>query len=463
MTGLRWWWTCGLLLISCSWATSAEWRVGVARQDITPVGPIWMAGYASRDHPCEGVLHPLWAKALAVEDSQGHRAVIVTTDLIGLVREVSEPVCARVEKSTGISRQSVLLSCSHTHCGPVVRKCAEVAYGLDARQSEIIAEYGRHLEDRLVAVIEAACRAMQPATLAYGEGTATFAINRRVRRDGGYGFGANPKGPVDHVVPVLAARAEDGQLLAVLFGYACHNTTTAIYELNGDYAGFAQLALEQSHPGTTALFMIGCGADANPNPRGQVTHAQEYGKALSEAVDSALAQAMQPIRGPLTTALARVELPFVDPPSREELVARREKGDVYQQRLTQLLLDRFDEDGGLARSYPCPVQVMRFGRDLSLVGLSGETVVDYALRLRKEFPTERLWVAGYCNEVFAYVPSERVLKEGGYEAGDSMVYFGFHGPFLPGLEDRIVDQVKQLSAAMSACEGATADLQPLSP
>nr|HPG89491.1 hypothetical protein [Hyphomicrobium sp.] len=72
--------------------------------------------------------------------------------------------------------------------------------------------------------------------------------------DGGYQIGENPQGPVDHTVPVLAARAEDGRLLAVLFGYACHNTTTAIYEINGDYAGFAQLALEQQHPGATALF-----------------------------------------------------------------------------------------------------------------------------------------------------------------------------------------------------------------
>ncbi|NLX56090.1 MAG: hypothetical protein GXY58_13340 [Planctomycetaceae bacterium] len=425
-------------------ATPATWRVGVARRDITPKGPIWMAGYAMRNHPSEGAVHPLWAKALAVEDAEGQRAVIVTTDLIGLVREVSDPVCERVEQSLGLPRQRVLLNSSHTHCGPVIRKCAEVTYGLDAHQSEIIASYTQQLEDHLVAVIEEACGAMQPATLAYGEGEATFAINRRKPVDDGQGIGENPQRPVDHTVPVLAARAEDGRLLAVLFGYACHNTTTPIYQLNGDYAGFAQLALEEQHPGTTALFMIGCGADANPAPRGELALAQQHGQALGQSVDSVLAQPMQPVHSRLRTAFARVELPLVDPPSREAVLELATAENVYQQRLAKLLIQRYDADGALPDSYPFPVQVMRFGSEFSLIGLAGETLVDYAFRLRNELAGERLWVAGYCNEVFAYIPSERVLQEGGYEGGDAMVYYGFHGPFRPGLEDRIVGLVKQL-------------------
>jgi len=425
-------------------ATPATWRVGVARRDINPKGPIWKARYAMRNHPSEGAVHPLWAKALAVEDAEGQRAVIVTTDLIGLVREVSDPVCERVEQSLGLPRQRVLLNSSHTHCGPVIRKCAEVTYGLDAHQSEIIASYTQQLEDHLVAVIEEACGAMQPATLAYGEGEATFAINRRKPVDDGQGIGENPQRPVDHTVPVLAARAEDGRLLAVLFGYACHNTTTPIYQLNGDYAGFAQLALEEQHPGTTALFMIGCGADANPAPRGELALAQQHGQALGQSVDSVLAQPMRPVHSRLRTAFARVELPLVDPPSREAVLELATAENVYQQRLAKLLIQRYDADGALPDSYPFPVQVMRFGSEFSLIGLAGETLVDYAFRLRNELAGERLWVAGYCNEVFAYIPSERVLQEGGYEGGDAMVYYGFHGPFRPGLEDRIVGLVKQL-------------------
>jgi hypothetical protein len=144
-------------------------------------------------------------------------------------------------------------------------------------------------------------------------------------------------------------------------------------------------------------------------------------------------------------------LPFVEPPTKEELEKRRGEGNVYQQRLTELLLERIAENGKVDAAYAYPVQVVRFGNDLSLVALAGEVVVDYALRLRKEFEGQRLWVAGYSNEVFAYVPSDRVLSEGGYEGGGAMVYFGWHGPFQPGVEDRVVGLVRTL---MDRCQAA---------
>jgi len=317
------------------------------------------------------------------------------------------------------------------------RTARAVAYELDAEQSAAVTRYTRTLEDKIVQLIEEACEGMQPASLSYGEGTATFAVNRRKIRGEGYVIAPNPEGPVDHIVPVLLVSDENGRALAVLFGYACHNTTLGgdFYQYNGDYAGFAQLEFEAQHPGVTPLFMIGCGADANPEPRGKLELAEQHGKALAAAVDRVLAEKLAPVRGPLSVAFERVDLPFVDPPTKEELEQRRGQGNVYQQRLTELLLERIAKQGKIDAAYPCPVQVVRFGDDLTLVALAGEVVVDYAIRLRKEFAGERLWVAGYSNEVFAYVPSERVLSEGGYEGGGAMVYFGWHGPFQPGVHN----------------------------
>ena len=446
MGRIRAFWVVGLVLFWSSWAGAAEWRVGVAWTDITPTEPVWMAGYAARNHPAEGTIHPLWAKALAIEDGRGQRAVIVTSDLIGFVREVSDAIAARVHERAGIERERIVLNSSHTHCGPEVLGCAAVAYELDAEQSAAVTRYTRTLEDKIVQLIEEACEGMQPASLSYGEGTATFAVNRRKIRGEGYVIAPNPEGPVDHIVPVLLVSDENGRALAVLFGYACHNTTLGgdFYQYNGDYAGFAQLEFEAQHPGVTPLFMIGCGADANPEPRGKLELAEQHGKALAAAVDRVLAEKLAPVRGPLSVAFERVDLPFVDPPTKEELEQRRGQGNVYQQRLTELLLEGIAKQGKIDAAYPCPVQVVRFGDDLTLVALAGEVVVDYAIRLRKEFAGERLWVAGYSNEVFAYVPSERVLSEGGYEGGGAMVYFGWHGPFQPGVEDRVVGLVKRL-------------------
>ncbi|OHB69722.1 MAG: hypothetical protein A2V70_16240 [Planctomycetes bacterium RBG_13_63_9] len=429
----------GLVALCSSSAWSAQWRAGIARTEITPGENLWMAGYAAREHPAEGSVHPLWAKALVLEDQRGGRVAIVTVDAIGFTRKMADAVGARVQAHTGIRRESVLLNASHTHCGPVLGAAApDVTYGLDEQQQAAVDAHVRQLEDQLVKLIEEACAGMVPATLAYGEGEATFAANRR-----------NQDGPVDHRVPLLRISDEDGRLLAVLFGYACHNTTLGsdCYRYNGDYAGFAQLAFEAAHPGATAMFMTGCGADSNPAPRGKLELAQQHGKSLAAAVDRALAQNLHPVKGPLAVAFERVDLPFVDPPTKEELDRRRGKGDVYDQRLTERLLKRITDHGSLEGVYPYPVQVVRFGDDLSLIALAGEVVVDYALLLRKRFEGQRIWVAGYCNEVFAYVPSERILKEGGYEGGGAMRYFGWHGPFQFGVENRVVGLVEKLMQA----------------
>lgn len=415
---------------------AGDWRVGIARVDITPAKSIWLAGYAGRKEPATGMMHPLWAKALVFEDKGGNRAAIVTTDLIGLTREISDSVGKRVAKKTGIARGQILLNSSHTHCSPVVRGCAEIVYDLTDAQQKDVNEYAKLLEDKLVNLIVQASQSMSEATLTYGEDKATFARNRRGRY--------NPDGPVDHTVPVLRVSDTTGKTKAILFGYACHNTTIALSQYCGDYAGFAQIALEKKYPGVTALFMIGCGGDSNPHPRRKLELAEQHGNSLSDAVVRAMEKTMDPIKGPVKVKFQRTDLPFVDPPSKADLLARQGEGDVYSQQLTKYLLNQLDQHGAIKTSYPFPAQVISFGDDLTLIGLGGEAVIDYSIRLHEEFSNRRIWVASYCNEVFAYIPSERVLKEGGYEGGGAMKYFGFHGPFKPGVEDRIIKLIHTL-------------------
>ena len=429
-----------LVLWAATAAWGEPWQAGVAKVDITPKGPVWLGGYAGRKGPAEGTLHPLWAKALAIEDSRGERVVIVTMDLLGdnFGRELADRIRKAVSLRTGTSPDRVLFNFSHTHCGPVsrVNDGALVTYGLDHKQQAIVKDYTESLEQHLVELVSNACVRLRPARLSYGTGRATFASNRRQRY--------NPNGPVDHQVPVLRVTAPNGELRAVLFGYACHNTTLSIDQYNGDYAGFAQIAFERAHPAAMGMFMTGCGGDANPAPRGKVELAERHGNALAAAVDQVLEGELHALAGKLTVRFDRVDLAFVDPPTKLELESRRGQGNVYDQRLTELLLRRIEAGETFPVSYPFPMHVVRFADSLSLIALGGETVVDYALRLRKEFKGKRVWVAGYSNEVFAYVPSERVLAEGGYEGGGAMKYFGIHGPFRQGLEEQIVGRVQQL-------------------
>ncbi len=428
---------------------AADFKAGVARADITPKSPIWMSGYASRNNPSEGVLEPLHAKALAIEDNRRGRAVIVTTDLIGLPRALTDEVSARVQKQWGLDRARLLFNSSHTHTGPVVRANLTTMYDLTAEQDAVIKDYSRALAEALYIIVGAALGDLKPARLAFAEGSTDFAMNRRELRIEGVRLGLNPKGPGDHSVPVIEVRGEDGALRAVLFGYACHNTTLTgqHYRLSGDYAGYAQSAIEAAHPGVTALFLMLCGGDQNPNPRGEVEHAVAHGKKLAGEVSRVLAGKLDPLRPPIRAAYQVTELPFAIH-TRETFEKELQDRNPAKVRRAKEMLRLYDERRPI-RLTPYPVQAIRFHRDLTILALGGEVVVDYALRAKREF-AERLVVAAYSNDVMCYIPSRRVLKEGGYEAVDSMIYYGMPGPFSEEVEETVFEAVGRVMKRVGA-------------
>lgn len=420
-----------------------EWKAGVARVSITPDQPMWMSGYASRTEPASGKLHDLWAKALALEDPLGKRCVLVTVDLVGVPRELSVAVCTRLMKEHGLSREAILLNASHTHTGPVVRSNLSVMYDLKEIHQRYVKEYGEALEQKLAAVAGEALKSLAPAMLSHGNGHATFAVNRRTNKEADV-----PRlrqlgkltGPVDHDVPVLVVRDLEGTLRAVAFGYACHATVLSSNQWSGDYPGFAQIELEKSHPGATAIFWAGCGGDQNPLPRRSVALAEEYGRQLAVGVTSVLNAPMQPVTGKLAATYEEIDLPFSDLPTRDQLVTDSMNRDRYVAARANLLLKELGKLGGLRGTYPYPVQTWQLGKDLTWVGLGGEVVVDYSLRLKRELGP--MWVAGYSNDVMAYIPSLRVLKEGGYEGAGAMVYYGLPTVWSPRIEELIVTAVR---------------------
>jgi hypothetical protein len=428
-----------------AFAAPQAWKAGLARAIITPHTPLWMAGYASRRGPSEGVIQELYAKALALEDHSGKRAVLVTSDLLGFPAVVSHKIAERVEKQHHLAREQFLLSSSHTHGGPVVDKALGIMYPMNSQQWADVDAYTSELEDKIVKLVGASLKSLRPARLGFGHGEAGFAMNRRARTSEEMVIGVNKEGPVDHDVPVLRVDDKHGKLRAVVFGYACHNTTARDFmQFHGDYAGFAQAWLENHHPGAMALFISGCGGDANPYPRGTIELAHQHGEELAAAVEKVLVRELQSVHGPLKTAYEEFPVAFAAPPGREELQAQLENKDVYRRNWAEAMLKILDRDGHLPTEYPYPLEIWQLGQDLTLIALGGEVVVDYDLRLKKELGAEKLWVAAYCNDVFAYVPSLRVLEEGGYEGGGAMVYYGQPGPFAPSIEETIIVKVRDL-------------------
>jgi neutral ceramidase len=424
------------LLAWTNWAAgSPGWRAGVARTRITPATPLWMAGYTGRARPAETPVTDLWLKALALVDENGHTGVVVTCDIIGLKHPLYQSITSKLTRRFGLRRDQVVLCPSHTHCGPLLRGYSRDSYPLTAAQDALVEAYSDELGTKAIETVGNALADLDPARLSGGQGQTGFAVNRRNNAEGRVEeFISNHAlaGPIDHSVPVLAVHSPDGKLKAVLFGYACHNTTMDFYQWCADYAGFAQTALEHSHPEATAMFFMGCGADQNPLPRRRLELAERYGQMLAAAVEEVLLQ--PPSRTPpkLNTSIAVLTLPFGPAPTTPELEKLTLDPTPAIQRWATRLLQEKRAGQTWSRDYPYPIQVWRLGDQL-VVWLAGEPVVDYALRLKHDLGGST-WVAGYCNEVMTYIPSTRVLREDrpplasprwGYEGSRAFMAAGF--------------------------------------
>jgi neutral ceramidase len=413
------------------------WKAGVARVVITPEKSMWLAGYGGRNRPSEGTLHDLWAKALAVEDANGKQAVLVTTDLLGIPKNMSDRIRVRLQKQFSLSKAQVILNSSHTHTGPALQSSLPDVYPLTPGQQEDVVKYTNWLEDKIVDLIGQALASMEPVQLFAENGVTRFQVNRRNNNKSTLDQQAELKGPNDYAVPVIKVVNASGNLIAIAFGYACHPTVLNGYQWSGDYAGFAQIELEKKYPNTTALFFQGAGGDQNPLPRRTVPLAQQYGETLAAAVERVLTDDMRPLAPRLSTAYSEVELSLGTMPAKEELLKAAAESSGSNKRWATRLLNQLNRGDSLMRSYPYPVQLWQLGDQL-IFSLGGELVIEYAIRL-KEMYGRNIFVLGYSNDVMSYIPSGRILLEGGYEGERSQKTYGLPASWAPGIETKILN------------------------
>jgi hypothetical protein len=422
---------------------SKGWRAGVARAIITPEEPMWMAGYASRDHVSEGTLVDLWAKVLAIEDTKRGKVVLVTTDLLGIPAKMSDRIRNQIAIRYGLTRSQIILSSSHTHTGPVLMDALFDIYPLDEKQTEAIRNYSNNLEKKIVGLTGDAIRSMVPAQLSSQNGVTRFQVNRRNNSETTLSNQTSLIGPNDYSVPVLKVTDASGNLLAVVFGYACHATVLSFYQFSGDYPGFAQIELEKMHPGITAMFFQGAGADQNPLPRRTVPLAQQYGRELAASVDRILNEETKILEPFISTAYSEVNLTFTTQPTIEELTKMEKEKEGYQKKWAASQLETLRKNGSLITSYPYPVEIWKLG-DQPFMIMGGEPVVQYAIELKKLFGPE-IFVIGYANDEMAYIPSDTILKEGGYEGELSQMVYGMPGKWDSDIQVKILKEFEKLA------------------
>jgi len=433
--------------IFCLTATThAGWQAGFARSNITPEQFMWMSGYGGRKGPAESKLTDLWAKVLVLQD-ENHRVALITLDLVGIDREVSLDIRNQVQKKYGLNIDQVAICTSHTHTGPVVGENLGAMYFLDDHHTQLVRDYAKQLTSDVVAAVGKAIKDLSPAKVSYGHGQTDFAVNRRNNREADVPELRKKnelRGPVDHDVPVLTVHDMAGNMKVIVCGYACHATVLSFNQWSGDWPGFAQMAIEQRHPETHAMFWAGCGADQNPLPRRTVELAEKYGSMLADAVDEVLKSGMEELKPKLETRYEEIDLAFGELPTREQIEEDTKSSNRFVASRANNLLKSWDKDGGLSPTYPYPVQVWKLGDTINFVILGGEVVVDFSIRLKTEIDGN-VWVAGYSNDVMAYIPSLRVLQEGGYEGAGAMVYYGLPTAWSEQVEEHIVTTVKKLS------------------
>ncbi len=427
------------------------YSVGIAKIDITPDYPIRLHGYLARKTESQGVAQHIFAKALAIGSDKEGPTILISVDSCMVPEYIRTEVIRRLA-AKGVTSDRFAVCSSHTHTAPKLAHVADNIFGMDIPENEQahIDRYTKELTDKMEQVALAALKDRRSSTLSWGKTKAGFAANRRTKG-----------GPVDHDVPILKVADKDGKIRGLLVNYACHCTTLADQpnEICADWAGYAQEYLERDHPGAITLTVIGCGADANPAPRPGLDFAKQHGQELTSAVNELLFQKLTPLSGKLECHTKQIELPFDTLPTAEDLkkIINDPKQHFAVVYAAKKNLGRLERGEKLQSELPYLLQTWNFGDQLALVFLPGEVVVDYALRLKKEFDSSRLWVNAYANDVPCYIPSKRIWREGGYEGGGAMIYYDRPTRLAEDTEERIIAAVHEIMPKQFLSTGATAD------
>lgn len=414
-------------------------RAAAARTDITPPVGVDLTGYAAREQPSIGVLDPLYAYSLYLEQGQ-ERLLWIHTDLLGLARDHVQRLRKRICERLGLAERQVLMSATHTHAGPATF----LLRGLGEPDASYLAE----LDERLVTVAEMAAEAPLPATLRFAQGSCDLARDRRR---------PSALSHVDHRLPVWVVCYEDGLPIAIVANYAMHNVSLSGGNrlISADVAGHAAYLVRQQVAGAPFVLVTN-GACGNVNPpelAGTPERMWEYGERLATAIVSTVQEAEPIEHVELATALTTQTLPL-SVLSAEEVQAEHARltgpGAPTDERWLRPLDQWRDETlaaiaSGAPDSISTDVQVIRLGH-ATLVALGAEVFShmtdDLAVALGPH-----TFVVGFSNGDLGYMPPRAIYAEGGYEVDLAYMYYG-HFMVAPGAFELVRERAISLARSL---------------
>jgi hypothetical protein len=232
----------------------SAFRQGWAQTDITPLGPVFIAGQFNA-RLSEGVLDPLSATVWAIQSGDDH-AVFVCCDLVAIPDEMRAQIRDAVErkKLPGLNSRAVILNATHSHAAPEIRTPSKTGghtssggAGVELAEATPIQQYVDFAVGRIVEAIAAAWSRLAPGAVAYGWGTAVIGRNRRWVSDEGkstmYNLKTSPdsrfrhiEGGEDHSLNVMATYDEAGKLTGLIINVPCPSQKSEhLYQISADY------------------------------------------------------------------------------------------------------------------------------------------------------------------------------------------------------------------------------------
>ncbi len=425
--------------------TSGSLRAGVAVRVVNPTRPSVTIGHRVMKR-FENIYADLCVQAMVIEDKTGQRIVWMGMDFCKLEHEVIDHIKEQIQSTHSIHPHSVCINASHTHSAPPLT-AKEVV-----QPDHFDETYSQRVISQAVAVVGDAIECLEPVRLRYAVDRCQVGINRRSMREGKIQMLPNPNGMVDHRVQIIAAESEKtGKLIGLTVKYACHPVTVVGLGIGSDYPGYMRQIVQQRHPGTTVVFLQGCGADVRIRVvnkdmtgwvKGTLESAEGFGRELADGVERALAKetpAAVIVTGPIKAAYEQVQLPIEKQPKERYLEAASSDNPSvanWGRRFTDLIKQGLP----IPETIPYRVQAFQLGngtQQLTIVALDGEVFTRYGLHLDRLHANGPLITLGYSNGVVAYVPTARALAEGGYEP-TAFRYFLVPGPFHNDVEQRVL-------------------------
>ena len=417
--------------------------IGIAQTDITPTTSVWLTGYGDRDRKSEGVYQALRAGAVYLRDDS-EEILLLTADHIGYDSTYAALAKAAIGVATGLTPRQIILTATHTHCGPFFTPWC--------MPGEIEHAYARRLQDQLVQLALQARHKAQAGQLRFSRTGCAFGVSRRLPNGrGGVHFAPNPEGPMDRDFDTLWFGAADGSPLGTLTIFGCHPTSLGGYLIGGDYPGFLCRAVEEQTR-APALFATGCAGNIRPwfkdknDGFGRPTYDElatagaELGAQVLKSQNDA-----RPVEPALQVVGTFHALPYADLPSRDELADRAQSdGNPLLRRWAGAML-KLAEAGGLPAACPHEIQLLQLGPDLNAVFLGGEVLAEIGLHIKEVLGPENTITTAYSNGLIAYIPGEATYDLGGYEVDGSHPYFLRPAPFAKDVESRIVARVQKLA------------------